>query len=348
MVRKGKIVNTIDLKKALSEMLRESRKEAKPSQCILCGEKIAGLCNSHSVPQFILRNITIDGHVLNAAYALDVPVVNETDGINRSGTFAYICRDCDSKYFSEYENESALLCNPTNKMMAEIALKDGLHLLSKRNNEVYLYKHLQEKYHAYENKEILDNIQALDLHDFSFEVKRAKKIIDKDLKSGFVCIYTILLQYVVPIAAQSGIVLYKDLDGNIVNNVYDTSSKSRMQMLHCAIFPLKECTRIILFRHKDDRNYLYFEKQFSKLEEEKKLEYINYLVFKYIENYYLSPTTEGIINDHKLLKELSREINEVPNFGFIGSIASDVSQKSIAPGEIPCFLDKKYQLPPVT
>lgn len=337
-------MDIIDAKKKASNIQRESRKDSKPTHCLLCGKETSRFCNSHSVPQFILKNITVNGEVLNAAYAIEIPIVSSKDGINRSGTFSYICHDCDNKYFADYENERALLNEPTNRIMAEIALKDTIQLLSKRNYEISLYKLLQNEFHAYENKEFLDEIHQLDIRDYSFEMKRAKKIIDKELKSGYVVLFSELLPYRTPIAAQSGITLDKDIDGGIINEINNISDDSMTQRLHCGIFPLRESTRVILCRHKDDRRYMKFERQFNRLSFNKKLEYINYIVIKYTENYFLSPTIKDIVDNHERLRALSQEVYGSPNFGYSTDVLSDFAYIPVTSEEIPCFLDAEYQL----
>ena len=63
----------------------------------------------------------------------EIDVVDLESGIKKSGTFHFICRECDALYFQDYENKEALLNDPTDKMLAEIALKSMLQMLSKRN-----------------------------------------------------------------------------------------------------------------------------------------------------------------------------------------------------------------------
>ena len=77
-------------------------------------------------------------------------------GIKKSGTFHFICRECDALYFQDYENKEALLNDPTDKMLAEIALKSMLQMLSKRNEEIALFDIFQKRSGAIINKELLD------------------------------------------------------------------------------------------------------------------------------------------------------------------------------------------------
>ena len=76
----------------------------------------------------------------SAAMGFDEEIVDIENGVNKSGTFNYICRNCDGTFFQDYESEANLIKNPTDKMLAEIAVKDMLLLMSKRATEKELAK----------------------------------------------------------------------------------------------------------------------------------------------------------------------------------------------------------------
>lgn len=337
-------MDKIEIRKRLCRYINESHQRSKPSKCIICGKSITALCNSHSIPQFVLRNLTKDGKVINAALALDLNIVNQEDGIKRSGTFSLICRECDNRVFSHYEDENALLQTPNNIIMAEIAMKNSLQQISKRNVEIELYALLQEETKRIEGKETLDTIQGLDIRDYLFDYRRSKKIIDKGLKSGYILLFSTLLPYVVPIAAQTGITLVHDLQGNIVNDIFDMSSNIRMQSLHCCIFPLQNSTRIALFHHKDDRNYVHFDKQFERLNIEEQLKYINYILFQYSENYFASIEIKEELLHNDNLKKLCRENYGMPNLGFVEMPNIFEQYTTVSIEDIPNFLHEKYKI----
>ena len=99
------------IRKEINDIFSEARQKGKPERCILCGEVQTSLCNSHSVPKMSLKAIADNGMLLHASAAigLNMEVVNLEDGINRSGTFNYICRKCDSSFFQDYENLNSLI-----------------------------------------------------------------------------------------------------------------------------------------------------------------------------------------------------------------------------------------------
>lgn len=129
------IPKEIDEKKDINDFMRKIQEETKPEKCILCGKEQTSFCNSHSVPKMVLKNIAKAGKLYHANKLIEIPAVDKEKGISNSGTFHFICRNCDSKLFQEYENVDALQEIQTEKMLAEIALKDILLMLSKRNQE---------------------------------------------------------------------------------------------------------------------------------------------------------------------------------------------------------------------
>ena len=102
----------------------------------------------------ILKTIACEGKVLEPWMLMDeIDVVDLESGIKKSGTFHFICRECDALYFQDYENKEALLNDPTDKMLAEIALKSMLQMLSKRNEEIALFdifqKMISEQFYSF-------------------------------------------------------------------------------------------------------------------------------------------------------------------------------------------------------
>ena len=147
----------VEIRKLIKQMLYDSRNRARVSECRLCGQKTEGFCNSHTVPQFILKELAQNGKVLQASLFFGIEHVDIEKGISNSGTFHIICRNCDNSRFTAYENEQALLNKPSEKMLAQIELKNTLMQLSKRREEVELYKILYDR-GLIEGKEVLDEM----------------------------------------------------------------------------------------------------------------------------------------------------------------------------------------------
>lgn len=308
----GFTMDNIELKKQMNRVFREAMQEAKRDKCLICGKLCTSFCNSHIIPQFILKSIAEKGYVLQGVSAFSTPndkVIESKKGINSTWTFKVICNECDVKYFADYENEQALIKEPTTKQLAEIALKNSMMQLAKRYHEVALYKKFDDRI---ERKDLLDEEHQLDIRDYQYDLKRAKKIIENNLKSGYILMFYQILNYVTPIAMQGPLAVHRDIDGEIVNDVDNFDHNIKMQQLHIGIFPLKNSTVVLAFYHKDDRNYIKFNRKFNRLKVGEKLQYINYLVFKYCEHYAVSPNiSEDVLKDDNLV-QLVLEENDSP------------------------------------
>lgn len=174
--------DVIELRKRISKLLPQTRNVTKPDKCILCEKKQTSFCNSHSVPQLALRNIAENGILLHAAALMGLEVIDIEKGVNNSGTFNFICNNCDGTFFQDYENIQNLKSMPSDKILAEIAVKNFLLQLSKRTQEEEIHKELQKQFDAYSNPEGLSGITGLDIRDFNEELQFHKNIVNSGIK----------------------------------------------------------------------------------------------------------------------------------------------------------------------
>ncbi len=276
----------IEIRKQVSALMNESKRRAKRTECIWCGNKITSFCNSHSVPQCIIRNIEIEGKVDYFNTLAELPVMNPDKGINEAGTFKLLCRNCDSKLFQDYEDLERLKDKPDGRMLSEIALKNLMVMLNKRYIEVELQKVIQESFDVpfYLNMEHQMQIKELDLKDFGWEYLRTKRLIQNNDNDAFNMLFWKKLDYVIPIAFQGQVVLYGDLNGNVVSDIYDFSETNIVKNLHVCLFPLKNESVVFAFYHKDDHEYDRFAKQFSELDEAQQLQLISYILYERCED----------------------------------------------------------------
>lgn len=287
---------SIELKKIISKKISENRRESKSSSCLYCSAENLPFCNSHTVPEFCLRAIDINGEVNSPNVIMGIPdlgisISKETLGLNESGTFRQICRHCDSKIFKDYENPEIYLkiSEPTPKMLAEIAMKNYLKFIDKRKFEIALFqKMLFDAPFDFLNLSNRKQVSEFDLKCYLENYNKAKKLSQKDTNDGYYLIYYKLLDYVVPIAIQSPIALSVDLDGGIVNRIFNTDPNYSASDLHLCVFPMKNKTAIILFIDNGAKCYRHFYKHFRKLSDDEKLGIINYIIFLYTEDYFLS------------------------------------------------------------
>lgn len=333
----------IELRKRINRISSSARETAKPDRCILCGRKQTSFCNSHSVPQLSLKNIAENGKLYLASALIGIEITDVEKGVNNSGTFHFICNKCDSKFFQEYENEQNLCAKPTDKMLAEIAVKNILLQLSKRNQEKDLYKILQNKFNTYSNPENLFGVNELDVRDFLDELKLHKDIVDNEKVGGYQILFWRVLPYTVPIASQSVIALGTDMEGNAINNVFDMSEHTRMQFMHLAILPLDGKSVVIAFYHKRDKLYKKLWHQFNSSSEDKCLRFLNYIVFANTENYFMSKSIKSEIENNEKLVLLSQENNGFPGMGLLSPHnLFGMNYHPITETDIPNFLAKEW------
>ena len=337
----------IEVRKKVNKMLSEARKKAKPPKCILCGKEQSSFCNSHSVPQMCLRPIADRGKVLHASLAMgfDIGVVDLDGGVNKSGTFNYICRECDAKFFQDYENPDNIIHPPTDKFLAEIAVKNMLLQLSKRANEQELIPVLQRELGMYENPDDLSKIKTLDQKEYEEEVLFHQDIAKNNKVGGYQILFWKVLPYKVPIATQSAIVLPYDMEGNILNEIYNFDESVRMQYMHIAVFPLEDESVVLAFYHKRDKLYRQLRHQINSSSQEKVLQYINYLIFEHTENVYFSKKIEEEIKNNKMIEKLSQEANGLPRFGHLSADNMfGIGYEAVKPEDIPNFLDESWAI----
>lgn len=325
----------------------QSRKRAKKDKCMYCNEEKSSFCNSHSVPAFCLKNIATDGSLYYSNTLIDVSLLDSEKGVKNAGIFQLICRDCDSKIFQEYEDPKNYEKETTPTMLAQIAMKNYLRHIGKRLNEHAMFE-IASEMNPFAGKmiEYMHSIQELDLLEYKDGFEKAKRLSKKNLKGEYYQFYYEQLDYVVPIAFQGSISLVVDLDGAIVNDIYNEDINYSIQDLHICIFPLKESSIITMFIDSNNKRYCNFYKKFNKLEHNDKLALVNYIIFLYSEDVFLSKDIpEHILKNNKLI-----EVSQQSPMAFISNPFADVIEESkkiydlSKRNEIPNLLSEEYKL----
>lgn len=150
-----------------------------------------------------------------------------------------------------------------------------------------------------------------------------------------------MLPYRVPLAAQCLLSPSHDLWNNEINDLAEIHS-DKLQILHLLVLPLKSTSVILLFTIVKMRYTDSFKINLTFFRIEKKLQYINYLIFAYSSNYFISKSISSEILQSKKLHALAKEIDGRPNWGQI--TIEDLIFHSYIPiemDEIPNFLTKE-------
>ena len=332
----------------ISSLNKAAAKSAKLERCLLCHKACSSFCNSHSIPQFALRRIAENGKVMLPLQE-ELFTVGSSTGVNKAGTFYTICNDCDSRVFQQYENPAAYTSTPTNQMLAQIALKNILLMISKRHQERAEYMLIgkqSDSLQAFADEKIFWG--DLDLRDYGENLEYAKSSLNgRKSNQYYLCFFTIL-DYVVPYAAQSSITLISDFEDNIVNNIYSQEETYRIKDIHVAVFPLKSTSAILLFIEDGVKRYRKFYRSLRKLSKEDQLAAINYLIFSYTENVFMNPTTHKELKKNDSFMDMCRKCTDFRShtlFPASDPLEAAVREFSLSKrNEIPNLLSREYAL----
>lgn len=95
------------------------------------------------------------------------------------------------------------------------------------------------------------------------------------------------------------------------------ASNVQMQYMHLVIFPLGTGSVILAFYYKRDKLYRKLRHQINSSSEQKILQFLNYLVFAYTENYFISKTIQKTIESDVKLSLHGQENTGNPSLGFL-------------------------------
>jgi len=190
------------INKELSRSLSSARSSAKGSKCFICKNKCDSFCNSHSVPQFCLRKIADKGKVLQSGLQEEFPLLGDDTGVKKAGIFFLICHNCDNTKFQEYENPQSYNQQISQTILAQIAMKNALQLISKRKIEYQLYKILEEKDSVIAQEITQQQLKVipLDLDGYTEEFRYSKVAAEKHKNDRFeLFFYQKLNYYILPV-----------------------------------------------------------------------------------------------------------------------------------------------------
>lgn len=339
--------NRIKYNKKISKIQGQARQEAKLNYCYYCKKEVSSFCNSHSVPQFCLRRIATDGKLYYANTLIDLPFLRNEQGVNEAGTFQLICRDCDSRIFQQYEDPNAYQAKPTGQMLAQIAMKDYLQMIYKRLHEQALYRLMGTELGAPANYvEHNQEIISLDLSEYNSSFNRAQiGSLGKHNDWYYLCYYK-KLNYTVPIAFQGGIVMVCDFENDVINDIYNMSPDYHTKEIHIAVFPLEQESVIMLFIDTRDKRYRKFYKQLNKLPLEEQLSAINYIIFSYSENVYISKDIDdSVLKNEQFIATCQKSSIATANHPFGNALNAAIAEFSLSKrNEIPNLLSEEFRL----
>lgn len=238
--------------KTVSAVYKNSKKQASDNKCLICREEVTSFCKSHTLPRFILNTLSKDGNVYTlhpAIWSQVDPHIKEEVGIGKADIFYALCRRCDSIWFQVYENPekwhsfNSLSPSEKQKMMGLIFLKNMCrnYYNTLGNREFYRKAELTS-----------DNLdtshiqlsEKYDLLDYSQHIQIAVNGLKVD-SPLYKILYYKKVHYPLPVATQCTVAPQFDLNGHEINNMLDLESE--MHYLTVCIFPMRECSYILVF-----------------------------------------------------------------------------------------------------
>ena len=328
----------VEEKKKHNKMMYDSKK-LDICECEIC-KKVDRLCNSHSVPQFILKNIAKDGKVNRSGSIIKEirEIYDLNSGINNSGTFKLICSNCDKKYFNDYESSDAIkylmediknnkeaLSNESKKKLVEIYLKS---VLMSEYQEKVAIPYDKKKYNGKDNNE-KEKAHLSDLEDLRVDLKVCLDSIDKEQYNLFI-VDSIILNYKVLIAMQELVMVEYDFEGKQIFNKYILSN-NKIEYLCFCVFPLEKSTLITIFGLSSAKEkYKNFKRQFKKLKQEDKLKFISAYCFAYSEQIYYNEVLEESMKKDEFFSGYANFQN-IHEIKFIENESGKMKAKVIPP-----------------
>jgi len=300
---------TIERKKTFNKKISDARQKAKEAFCFHCKEEVASFCNSHSIPSFCLKTIAKEGKLLMTNAFMNVQILDKEKGVKQTGTFQLICKACDNTVFSEYETPINYELKPTQQMLTQIALKNFLQHISRKKQEIALFESLSTE-DTRDDPYIYNNLETkqFDLKIYTDKYNKAKQNLLND-HEVYKCLYFQTLPYICPVAFQDNVTICLDLHDKIINNIYTPTHLNDTTSIHISIFPLKTSTAILIFLHRSEfSEYKTFFKTFWKKNLEEQLEILNFIIFAYSENVYMSPLLPAEVLENQELIDIVRPV----------------------------------------
>lgn len=338
-----------EVNKGVREIRRLAQSRAKGDKCFLCHQPCTSFCNSHSIPEFVLKNAAESGSLM-APLQFDIPTLGKDFGVRKAGTFHLICESCDNKLFKPYENPDRYKETPNDNILALIAIKNCLFLIGRKREEYEIDRILKERFFFDSCSSSEKTLEEIDLDDLYDEFHRLIKTTSSPETVNFsLCFYTVL-DYIVPYASQAAIAMVADFDDKIINDLFKYETEGQVQKIHIAVFPLKQTSVIMMFFEINNKRYYDFCSQFKRLDFDDQLAAINYILFAYTDNIFMHPKIHKELQTNTKFMDvckISPAINSPIPFLFDDPMAKMIQEYSLSRRhEIPNLLSRDYAIKP--
>lgn len=301
----------IEMNKKIGKYRHYGELKAKPDACVLCGADDRSFCNSHTIPQFCLREIAVDGKLRTLNAAIEIDLLRKVEGINNAGTFKMICRECDNNFFSVYENPDNFNAHSAlgNDLLGKIAVKTVLLEQYKARMQVALLSAAYEELGMGVQMSNSLDVRSQDQVDFKRQLESSLQCA-QNKGDGYRVLLDIGLKYTTPLAFQGQISLAADFEGNVVNDVLNFADEYHIEPIYVCIFPFRQSSRVLVFcRNAAYARYAKVHRRFRTLSQGDALQAILKMIIAYSEEVYFSPLLPESIFADNAFAGLSRLSN---------------------------------------
>lgn len=353
----------------------------RPPCCFYCrtpfvNGKKHGICNSHSIPQFVLRPLTNGRELRSLNSFIKVPGVKETTGLKSAGIFRLLCRECDGILFRNYENPEIYTPSLPKQLnfqiiMNEIAMKDYLYALDDhlKGKTIYEEQLLKYNYHTSTDYSVIDmgaiglekgtfgTVNWLDIlirqiknedadivdnytSYFRTEYIRRRQNVDSSTEDEYTLGYYHLYNRSFPIAFQGKVTVEFDCWGNHINNLLELNRPT--QDIHLCIFPFAEDTVIFAFYNKQDNIIPLVFNELSKLSDDDSAKALIAMGLSSSGNLFINSNSSQTLFESEYLKQLCGEIGAVLTITSYNQSTND--NKTLKSPKIDDYCGAKYLL----
>lgn len=315
------------------------------NKCFICRNKVFSkkedIHNSHTVPQYILANLSKGQKDNNYKHLsqYEYPEFCEKNiGKTNAGIFRLICSECDNRVFKAYEDKKVDIFDSNNdsEVLYAIALKN---LLKKYYNCLYATNYMGEFMQVRLPSE---SFQEYLLKQFKIariiESDAIRLIRAKEEKQNleYEILLKVKLTYRTDIAAQ-GCYIYSEVppendriifksDEEYLKdelNSFEEFLKIEHPIIHIAVLPFESCTYVVYFACKGAYYFERFKAEFKKLSYEEQLRQISIDCLLQIEDCYLNAEkdypslTELSLSDYKTIPSgdyYAKAMQSIENF----------------------------------
>lgn len=317
---------------------KKAKRNAKPFECILCKEKQTSFCESHTIPQFVLKNISGNGFVYQlfpSNNLLPETGLKNKIGIGETNVFYDICTSCDSKYFQDYESKEKLQLfgsaseEEKQRIMTLISLKNALRDIYQDLGNIEFTRSFEKTINSLITGTIVNMKpnEPVDDQDYKDHTKLALLFMEslKNKKHLFKICYFKKIHHNIDVATQVTVVPHFDFKRQLINDVYDLSAV--LKYLFVCLFPLGDYSMVLVYCFKEDWESTFKEyfQNFNKLKDKMKNRFLLGLCLAHSDQVYFSERGFHKIKDNEYAKKLAR-MNSNSDEKSIGPITIQYSR----------------------